>query len=386
MIITKCAWCAKQLEHKAPRCGNCKTRYCSRECQKQPWKKGDHKTLCPLIKRGGGAEQYHADKKYKEAVAVAVEDCATDTKNQTCYICMEGAERRHTANEGLVRMCACRGTSGFAHLSCLVRQAQILVEEHEEKNLGPKQMSERWARWYSCGLCEQRYHSAVWCAMGWACWKTYLGRPETDQVRCSAIHNLSNGLQHAQKYEDALEVTKALSAIHERIGAPKTVYLANLGSMALILDDLRRPDEAIKLYEDIYAQKLSLFESSDIEVIITAYNLSRALGHSGRYREQKRLMESTIPKARKSLGDDHELTLSCRQNYAAALLYAENMSPASQCDLREATKILEDVQKRCRQVLGAKHRVTLAVQGDLNYARQWHENLLKEMARMNLGV
>ncbi len=386
MIITKCAWCAKQLEHKAPRCGNCKTRYCSRECQKQHWKKGDHKTLCPLIKRGGGAEQYHADKKYKEAVAVAVEDCATDTKNQTCYICMEGAERRHTANEGLVRMCACRGTSGFAHLSCLVRQAQILVEEHEEKNLGPEQMSERWARWYSCGLCEQRYHSAVWCAMGWACWKTYLGRPETDQVRCSAIHNLSNGLQHARKWEDALEVTKALSAIHERIGAPKTVYLANLGSMALILDDLRRPDEAIKLYEDIYAQKLSLFESSDIEVIITAYNLSRALGHSGRYREQKRLMNSTIPKARKSLGDDHELTLSCRQNYAASLLYAENMSPASQCDLREATKILEDVQKRCRRVLGANHRVTLAVQGDLNYARQWHENLLEEMARMNLGV
>ena len=386
MIITKCAWCAKQLEHKAPRCGNCKTRYCSRECQKQHWKKGDHKTLCPLIKRGGGAEQYHADKKYKEAVAVAVEDCATDTKNQTCYICMEGAERRHTANEGLVRMCACRGTSGFAHLSCLVRQAQILVEEHEEKNLGPKQMSERWARWYSCGLCEQRYHSAVWCAMGWACWKTYLGRPETDQVRCSAIHNLSNGLQHARKWEDALEVTKALSAIHERIGAPKTVYLANLGSMALILDDLRRPDEAIKLYKDIYAQKLSLFESSDIEVIITAYNLSRALGHSGRHREQKRLMNSTIPKARKSLGDDHELTLSCRQNYAASLLYAENMSPASQCDLREATKILEDVQKRCRRVLGANHRVTLAVQGDLNYARQWHENLLKEMARMNLGV
>ena len=386
MIITKCAWCAKQLEHKAPRCGNCKTRYCSRECQKQHWKKGDHKTLCPLIKRGGAAEQYHADKKYKEAVAVAVEDCATDTKNQTCYICMEGAERRHTANEGLVRMCACRGTSGFAHLSCLVRQAQILVEEHEEKNLGPEQMSERWARWYSCGLCEQRYHSAVWCAMGWACWKTYLGRPETDQVRCSAIHNLSNGLQHARKWEDALEVTKALSAIHERIGAPKGVYLANLGSMALILDDLRRPDEAIKLYEDIYAQKLSLFESSDIEVIITAYNLSRALGHSGRYREQKRLMNSTIPKARKSLGDDHELTLSCRQNYAASLLYAENMSPASQCDLREATKILEDVQKRCRRVLGANHRVTLAVQGDLNYARQWHENLLKEMARMNLGV
>jgi hypothetical protein len=36
--------------------------------------------MCKKIHRGGNAEQYHADKKYKEAVAVAVEACAEDTK------------------------------------------------------------------------------------------------------------------------------------------------------------------------------------------------------------------------------------------------------------------------------------------------------------------
>ena len=379
MIITKCAWCAKQLEHKAPRCGNCKTRYCIRECQKQHWKKGDRKTLCPLIKRGGGAEQYHADKKYKEAVAVAVEDCALDTKGQTCYICMEGAERRHTANEGLVRMCACRGTSGFAHVSCLVRQAQTSVAEAEENN-----RRTGWDRWYSCGLCEQRYHSAVWCAMGWACWKTYLGRPETDKVRCGAMNNLSNGLQHARKYEDALEVIKADLSIQERNGGPRHVHLATLGMMALVLDELRRPDEAIRIYEDIYAQKLSLYESSDIEVIITAYNFGRALRHAGRGDEQKRLMDSTIPNARKSLGDDHELTLSCRENAAAAVLYAERK--VSRDEFLQATKIVEDVLKRCRRVLGPKHRVTLNVQKDVDYARNVQADYLEEMSRMNLGV
>jgi tetratricopeptide (TPR) repeat protein len=269
MITNKCAACAKPLEHKAPRCGNCKTRYCGRDCQKRHWK-GGHKQICGQIKRGGGAEQYHADKKYKEAVVVAVKDCALDTKDQTCYICMEGAERRHTANEGLVRMCACRGTSGFAHLSCLVRQAQILVAEAEENNLDGKVKSQRWDRWYSCGLCEQRYHGVVWCAMGWACWKTYLGRPETDQVRSCAMNLLWNGLQNAQKYEDALEVVKADLSIQERNGVPRHVYLATLGNMAQVLDELRRPDEAIKIYEDIYAQKLSLYESSDIEVPTTS--------------------------------------------------------------------------------------------------------------------
>ena len=37
--------------------------------------------MCKKIHRGGNAEQYNADKKYKEAVAEAVEACADDTIN-----------------------------------------------------------------------------------------------------------------------------------------------------------------------------------------------------------------------------------------------------------------------------------------------------------------
>ena len=36
--------------------------------------------MCKKIHRGGNAEQYHANKKYKEAVAVAVEACADDAR------------------------------------------------------------------------------------------------------------------------------------------------------------------------------------------------------------------------------------------------------------------------------------------------------------------
>ena len=49
------------------------------------WRRG-HKQMCKKIHRGGNAEQYNADKKYKEAVAVAAEACADDTKGQTCFI------------------------------------------------------------------------------------------------------------------------------------------------------------------------------------------------------------------------------------------------------------------------------------------------------------
>ena len=85
------------------------------------------------IKRAGGAEQYHADTKYSEAVTVAAEACAEDTKGQTCYICTQALHWK--TKEGLVRGCSCRGTAGFAHVSCLAEQAKILFAEAEENNL-----------------------------------------------------------------------------------------------------------------------------------------------------------------------------------------------------------------------------------------------------------
>ena len=68
MILTNCAACAAPLAHDAPRCVRCKTRYCNKTCQHDHWRRG-HKQICKRIHRGGNAEQYYADKKYKEAVA-----------------------------------------------------------------------------------------------------------------------------------------------------------------------------------------------------------------------------------------------------------------------------------------------------------------------------
>jgi len=163
----------------------------------QHWKEGGHGKLCKKIKKGGGAEQYNAEKNYKEAVAVAVEKCADDTKGHTCYICTEAVHWK--TKEGLVRGCACRGTAGVAHVSCLAEQAKILVAEAENNNLG---MEKLFVRWYSCSLCEQSYHGVVKCALGWACWKTYVARPEEDELRRNAMQYLGNGFNEVGKHEE----------------------------------------------------------------------------------------------------------------------------------------------------------------------------------------
>ena len=78
MILTTCWVCAAPLDQNwLGKCVRCDARYCSQACLRQ-----HPDEECQSITRGGGAEQYHADKKYKEAVAVAVEECAEDTAGQ----------------------------------------------------------------------------------------------------------------------------------------------------------------------------------------------------------------------------------------------------------------------------------------------------------------
>ena len=86
-MITKCVTCGAPLAHDAPppRCARCGKPYCSLTCLIESNRSG-HEFFCNTVQRCGGAEQFHADGKYEEAVEVAVAKCADDTKGQTCYI------------------------------------------------------------------------------------------------------------------------------------------------------------------------------------------------------------------------------------------------------------------------------------------------------------
>ena len=76
MILTLCTACAAPLPDEpddAVQCATCATRYCSDRCERYDRRRGGHGKICGAIESGGGAEQYHADKKYEEAVADAVD-------------------------------------------------------------------------------------------------------------------------------------------------------------------------------------------------------------------------------------------------------------------------------------------------------------------------
>ena len=346
MILTNCAACAAPLAHDAPRCVRCKTRYCDSTCQHDHWRRG-HKQICKKIHRGGNAEQYHADNKYKEAVAVAVEKCANDTKGQTCYICTEALHWKTT--EGLVRGCACRGTAGFAHVSCLAEQAKILFAEVEENNLDDKVKNARWRRWRTCSLCEQSYHGVVQCSLGWACWKTYVGRPEEDQVRSFAMGQLGSGLSAAKNHKAALSVREADLSMERRLGASEQTMLIVQSNLAITYEALGQQEQALRMKREVFSGRVKLNGEENEDILRAANNYTFSLFSLKRFEEAKSLMRKTLPTARRVLGEKHDLTLTMRLTYATALYKDDG---ATLNDLREAVTTLEDTERTAQRVLG----------------------------------
>ena len=365
MILTQCAVCATDLGLSlGKKCGRCSTRYCGPECQEQHWEEGGHDQLCKKIKKAGGAEQYNANTKYTEAVSVAAEACAEDTKGQTCYICTQALHWK--TKEGLVRGCACRGTAGFAHVSCLAEQAKILVAEAEENNLGAKVLNERWRRWYACSLCEQQYHGAVKCALGWACWKTYLGRQETDQIRRMAMSQLGGGLSEAGHFEDALSVQEAELSMLRRLGASEESKLDVQSNLASMYRALGRLEEALLMHRDIYSECVRIHGEEHRETLHEAICYGMALVHLKRFEEAKSLLQAKTPVARRVLGDSHDLTLRMKQVYAVALFEDDGSTLE---DLREAVGTLEDATQTARRVFGAAHPLVVTFDCALEASR-----------------
>jgi len=369
MILTQCAVCATELGLSlGKKCGRCSTRYCGPECQVQHWKEGGHDKLCKKIKKSGGAEQYNANKRYTESVTVAVAKCADDTKGQTCYICTQALHWK--TKEGLVRMCACRGTAGFAHVSCLAEQAKILVAEAEENNLGAKALDVRFRRWYSCSLCEQGYHTFVLCALGWACWKTYLGRPEADWSRGSAnglaINLLANGLCAADHYEDALVVQEAELSTMRRNGAPDEHILDVQGNLAVTYQRLGRHEESLRVRQDVYSGLLKIMGEEHPKTLNAANNYALSLVNRERFEEAKSLLRKIMPVAQRVMGADNYLTFTMRSIHGDALYRNPG---ATSDDLREAVTAIDDLGRDSRRVLGGAHPLTTVIEQDLSKAR-----------------
>jgi hypothetical protein len=237
-----------------------------------------------------------------------------------------------------------------------------LLAEAEEDNLA---VGPRWVRWFSCSLCEQNYHGIVKCALGWACWKTYVGRQEDDNLWVNAMTLLGNGLTCAQRHEDALSVLEAELALQRRLGDSEGNILAVQSNLASTYALLRRP-EALSMGRDVYLGNVKLHGEESKDALIEASNYGSTLLNFQRFGEAKPLLRKVIPVARRVLGASHVSTLRMRWGYAESL-YRDDIATLD--DLREAVTTLESVAPSWKRIYGEKHPETPKVQNALANAR-----------------
>ena len=241
-----------------------------------------------------------------------------------------------------------------------------MMDEVEENNLRNKARFEKWKRWNECSLCEQKYHGVVRCALGWACWKTYVGWPEVDQVRGMAMGVLGGGLHEADHHEDALSVQEADLAMRRRIGGSADEMLIAQNNLAISYARVGRDEEALRMSRDVYSGRLNLDGEGNERTLRAANNYASFLCFQQRFQEARSLLRKTMPVARRVLGESSELALKMRETYAQSL----NEDPgATLDDRREAVTTLEDTVRIARRVLGGAHPLTGRIELHLREAR-----------------
>ena len=224
--------------------------------------------------------------------------------------------------------------------------------------MGRKAVIGRFERWDMCSLCEQRYHGVVACALGWACWKTYVGRPETDACRRGAMAQLANGLAIA----DALPVREAELSLERRLGASEELILILQGNVSNSYANVGRYEEAMQMQRDVYTGYLKLLGEEHASTLRSAHNYASSLATCNCFEETKSLLRKTMPVARRVIGENVELSLKMRWTFAKTLYVNDS---AKLDDIREAVTTLEDVERRARRVFGGAHPLTTAIGRDL---------------------
>ena len=117
---------------------------------------------------------------------------------------------------------------------------------------------------------------------------------------------------------------------------------------------------------DVYSGRLKLNGEEHKETLMAASNCAFNLLVLHEFEEAKSLLRTTIPVARRVLGEGVDTTVRMRSAYAMALYKDDG---ATLDDLREAVTTLEEMEPTVRRVFGGAHPTTLMGEALLRDAR-----------------
>ena len=118
--------------------------------------------------------------------------------------------------------------------------------------------------------------------------------------------------------------------------------------------------------QEVYSGRLKLNGKENEQTLLVALNYAFSLVSIQHSEEARSLLRKTMPVARRVLGENDELTLRMRWNYAQSLYKDDG---ATLDDLREAVATLAEIEPTARRVFGSAYPTTEGIAGEFRYAR-----------------
>eukprot|EP00978_Attheya_sp_CCMP212_P031452 scaffold118973_cov49-Attheya_sp.AAC.1 len=237
----------------------------------------------------------------------------------TCWICLGGEHIHSESGEmTLMRGCACRGTAGYAHLSCLLEAAAKEVEINDENGDPEDLVFSTDELWMTCKLCNQQRTGCLQMMLALNRWETAKGLAPTFAEHKNARQQLISA------YVDDNENEKAIELIEPALKCDKETI-----------------KEAINTSSDVPVYMIE-------NVISESTNLGMCLGKIGRFDEAMAHYKEALELADQvpNPGKDLQLARATTMNNIAQVHIMSNHDPFT------AIPILEEVQQIRQDLTG----------------------------------
>ncbi|KAL7501363.1 hypothetical protein ACHAWT_010771 [Skeletonema menzelii] len=267
----------------------------------------------------------------------------------SCWLCLE--EGSDASGKPPVRNCSCRGTSGYAHVSCVINYA-----EHKGRQCygSTNQNSSDVCRYFKCcPNCNQEYQNDVQSDLSKAMVsfverKLHDGTPRASHLRIIALLDrlfvLSSGAHEEGSSEGQVICSKLMFLMDGMDSAMKAKTYYALGCFHGSIGSLKKAkgylETARNLLQDADSDTSSVSDIAEIELKLNGSNTSIDVD------SLRKQYEETLAKS----GRETTLTIDAGVSLAKALCSADRSC--------EAEKLLVNLVATSRRVHGQDHNCT----------------------------
>mmetsp|Transcript_34031 Transcript_34031/g.56353 ORF Transcript_34031/g.56353 Transcript_34031/m.56353 type:complete len:232 (+) Transcript_34031:152-847(+) len=209
-----------------------------------------------------------------------------------CWICCEGQNEQGVL---LPMGCACRGSSGMAHVICLVAAAKHNVRS-----------------WTMCPICKQDYTGEMDIKMAAARWELVRDRPAADAERLFVANNLAVTLKEsAGDNAGALRLMEEVLEVRRRtLGDDDRATLDSIANLAMQHTEMGNFDAALPLSEEAVVAMRRALGDEDEHTLVSVAALGALHSSMGNFTEARAFLEEALEARRRILGDEQLETMN----------------------------------------------------------------------------